>query len=158
MRATKTRFSTIGGALLAIGIVLAVAIHLSEQIRGLSSSRPVIASGLAQQASVAPGIASSPTVLDRSDTTDQGRLHVLVHAILPAPISASSAEQQLAQLAESVYRDDPMICAIAVLAYASESQRAAAGDDAPWSLVWSPDGRGWDGLGQDDSQKHFRAR
>jgi len=158
MRATKTRFSTIGGALLAIGIVLAVAIHLSEQIRGLSSSQPVIASGLAQQASVAPGIASSPTVLDRSDTTDQGRLHVLVHALLPAPISPSSAEQQLAQLANSLYRDDPKICAIAVLAYASESERSTAGDAAPWTLVWSPDGRGWDGLSQNDSQKHFRAR
>jgi hypothetical protein len=158
MRATKTRFSTIGGALLAIGVLLAVAIHLNEQIRGVSSSQPVIASGLAQHTAMAPGIEASATILDRTDTTEQGRLHVLVHALLPSPVTASAAEQQLGRLAESLYRDDPKSCAITILAFSSESQRESSGDDAPWSLVWSPDGRGWDGLSQNDFQKHFYTR
>jgi hypothetical protein len=157
MRATKTRFSTIGGALLAIGVVLAVAIHLSEQIRGLSPSQPVLTGGLSQETSAA-GLLPSAAIVDRSDDTDQGRRRVLVHALLSQPITASSAEHQLTQLADALYREDSSICIIAVLAYASESERTTAGDDAPWTLVWSPDGRGWDGLSQNDSEKHFSAR
>jgi len=154
MRIARTRFSSIGGALLAIGVVLAVAFHISEQIRGTGGSPTIAAVGLRGQEPVA---ALAFNVLERADASEQGRARMVVHVIVPQGVAPAQVEAELGRLAESIYHENPRICAMAILGYSSAQQRASAGDNAPWTLLWSPDGCGWAGDARNDFDKHLTA-
>jgi len=157
MRSARTRFSTIAGALIAIGVVLAVAVHLTEQVRGTSASSSLAAVGMTgREAALAPGIGSAVTVLERAAATESGRARLVVYALVPQGMARAEVEVELSRLAESLYRDNPRICALAIRGYSSEGQRADLGDNAPCALVWSPDGLGWAGDGRADFDKHFK--
>ena len=157
VRDTRTRFSRIGGALLAISIVLLAALHLAGQNR--NGAAPSVAEvGMRERpVSVAPGIVPMGVVLDTRHESTEGRDRVVAYAIVPRPASRARIESELSDMAEAIARDNPGARAIMILGYRSEAERAAAGDEAPWSLVWARDGSGWDGLGRNDFGTHVLA-
>jgi hypothetical protein len=158
MRSVHRRFSSIGGALLAIAVVLAIALHISEQIRdstrATGGSSTIAAVGVREQEPIA---APALTVLDRADATDRSRARLVVRVVVPQGAGRTQIEAELGRLAESIYRDNPRICAIAILGYSSVEQRTSSGDNAPWLLTWSPDGLGWAGDARNDFDKHIIA-
>ena len=156
MRRSRTRLSSMAGALLAIGAVLVVAMHISEMREGTGPSSLAAVGMTGEAAQVSAAVTPSVNVIDRADATEQGRARIIVHALVPQADRAT-IESELTRLAQRLYQDDPSICAIAILAYSSESERATLGDEAPWSLVWSPDGLGWAGDMQNDYGKHIQS-
>lgn len=156
MRKARTRFSSIAGALLVIGAVLAVAMHISELREGTGASSLAAVGMTGEAAQVSAAVAPTVNVLDRTDATEQGRARIIVHALVPQADRAT-IETELTGLAQRIYQDNPSVCAIAILGYSSESERATRGDEAPWTLVWSPDGLGWAGDVQNDYDKHIQA-
>jgi len=156
MRSARTRFSSILGALTVIGVVLAIAIHIGEQMRGNAASPSLAAVGIRGEGTPVVPMLPVLTVLDRIDAADKGRARILVHALLPQPADRARIEAELDRLAEALYRDHPKVSAIAVLGYLSATQRAALGENAPWTLVWCRDGLGWNGDRQDDFEKHIQ--
>jgi hypothetical protein len=155
MRRSRTRLSSIAGALLAIGAVLAVAMHISEMREGAGTSSLAAVGMRGQPVPVSAEVAPIISILDQIDATEQGRARVVVHALV-AQADRATVERELSRLADRLYRDTPAVCAMAILGYSSEGQRAALGDEAPWSLVWSPDGLGWAGDARNDYSKHIQ--
>ncbi|UCH35801.1 MAG: hypothetical protein JSV65_05460 [Armatimonadota bacterium] len=156
MREARARFSSIGGALVAIAIVLALAIHLTQQIGGTVATPSLAAVGLgAHEVPGAPDMRPVARLLDQTNATDEGRPRILAYAAVSRPTDEQFTQLELTRLADSIQRKDPGVSAVAILAYSSEAEREALGENAPWVLVWSPDGLGWDGLGQNDFDKHI---
>jgi hypothetical protein len=154
VRDARIRFCRIGGALLAIGIVLLAAVHVAGQDR--SGAAPSIAEvGMRERpVSVAPGIVPMGVVLDTRDASTAGRNRVVAYAIVPRPATRARIVSELSDMAEAIARSNPDARAIMILGYRSETERQARGDEAPWSLAWARDGSGWDGLGRNDFEKH----
>ena len=152
MRSVKSRLSGIGAALIVIGAVLAVAIHLGEQTRG--GAQPSLAA-IGGRSEVAPMLPVA-SVLERTDATANGRARILVHVVIPQPAEPALIEAELGRLADALYRDKPSTCAVAIHAYSSHAQRASLGETAPWVLLWSPDGLGWNGDRDNDFEKHVQ--
>lgn len=156
MRDANIRLSRIGGALLVIAGVLAVALHLSERARTTSAQPSVAAVGTgAREIAVATEVARAGALLDCADVSDRGRVRLLAHAVIPQPATRSQVESELKHLAHDLYRENPAICAMMILAYSSQAQRVAHAESAPWVLVWSPDGLGWDGRSRSDFEQHI---
>ncbi|HUT73945.1 MAG TPA: hypothetical protein VM221_03805 [Armatimonadota bacterium] len=161
MRHARTRLSSIGGALLAIAVVLAVAFHLAENGAG-SAGVPSVAeiAGRDSGVSVVSSVIPLGSVIETCDASANGRARAIAYAVVPERAAQAQIETSLVSLAERVSRDHPGASAVMVLGYGSKAERAALSDAAPWSLVWSLDGRGWDGRSQNDFEKHicYRAR
>ena len=155
MRKAKTRFSSIGGALLAITVVLGVALHITERTRENAASGALAGmTGLpGRTMSLVAPLAPAGRVLDVCDATMQGRPRVVAHVIVPDASSRAIAAT-MSNVAQAVSRHNPGAAAIKILGYLSEGQRLFHGEAAPWTLMWSLDGRGWDGLAENDFDKH----
>jgi len=156
MRSATARFSSIGGALIVIGVLLAVAMHLSERMRASVGAPSLASVGVRSEAVPVAPIVPLATMLERADATENGRARILVHALIPQPADRARIGAELTRLADALYQDNPGTCAIAILAYSSEAQRASLGENAPWVLLWSPDGLGWDGNRDSDFEKQVQ--
>jgi hypothetical protein len=156
MRSPTARLSGIGGALIVIGVLLAVAIYVGEQMRGSGETPSLAAVGVRSEAAPVAPVIPLTTVLERADATENGRARILVHALIPQPAEPAHVEAELKRLADTLYQDNPGICAMAILGYFSQAQRASLGEDAPWVLLWSPDGLGWNGDRERDFEKHLQ--
>jgi hypothetical protein len=161
VRHARTRLSSIGGALLAIAVVLAVAFHLAENGAD-SADAPSEAEIAGRDAgvSVVSSVIPLGSVIETCDASADGRARTIAYAVVPDRAARAQIEASLVGLAEGVSRDHPGASAVMVLGYGSKAERTARGDAASWTVVWSLDGRGWDGRSQNDFEKHIfhRAR
>jgi len=141
------------GAILAVAVVLALAVSYLDN-RGTPGSGET-ASAMSRlffpEAATSAGAAYA--VLASYDRSAGSRKRLAVEIMLNASATSKQAAQALNRAAQTLRDANPTLGAITITAFKVDP-RSDEGRHAVARLVWSPDGKGWDGLSQGNFSKY----
>jgi len=145
---------TLGG-LLALALVLAVAIsYLQNQPTGSGQTAATVGRFVFPGTKPSPAQPPAYAVLASRDESLGARTRTSVEILVNGSTTPDQVDDALAKAAEAVRRQDRGVGAVAVSAFMVDP-RSEAGRRQVGRLVWSPDGRGWDGTARGDFGRHI---
>jgi hypothetical protein len=156
--AHRTMLRTLGG-LVGLAVVLAAGVsslrsHLCGQTQTEAAVMPLVSPSPPRLAVESPAEVPDYALLDTHDESSGDRARVSVEMVMDDAATPEEVSRALVHAAEAVRSHNPDLAAIMVTALIVDVKSDTA-LRRTGSLVWSPDGLGWDGTSQDDFSKHL---
>ena len=154
MKATPPTLVRTLGALLAVAVVLAVAVSYLENKGSPGSGQTASTMARLIFPEASPSVGTAYAVLASRDKSAGARRRLAVDIMLNASATPDQADQALSDAARALRQRSPDLAAITITAFkvdprADNARRAVA------RLVWSPDGKGWDGVSRGSFAQHI---
>jgi len=148
MREVYGKITQLGGALLAVALVLALGVSLNQQQERKAPTTAAVSTLQVRLPAALEALSREQnlpyTITGRRDQSLLGRPRLLVHVVTPVNTS-QEWERVAAKVAAALAKENSHLQAIAVLVFTSVEAERHGESLACARLIYAPDGRGWDG-------------